>query len=139
MVADFILSNFSWDVPKLEDVFVKEDVQIINAIPISHTHEKDVLIWHYSADGCYNVKSGYSTLGFNQKFIAGSSNSNPFSFCWNSLWKLNLHNKIKIFLWRALKDSIPTYQNLIQRGINCNTLCFAFLSSFQGNLDEVAP
>ena len=54
--------------------------------------------------------------------------SKKYSGWWNSFWKLKLPNKIKVFVWRACKNILPTFGNLHKRKIadapcclKCNT------------------
>ena len=42
---------------------------------------------------------------------------------WRSLWKLHVPNKIKVFAWRALHDSLPTRENLARRRIVTDGTC----------------
>ncbi|KAK3205252.1 hypothetical protein Dsin_019298 [Dipteronia sinensis] len=45
--------------------------------------------------------------------------SNPSMMCkwWNSLWKLNIPPKVRIFIWRACLNTIPSLENLWKRKI----------------------
>ncbi|KAH9696776.1 putative reverse transcriptase/RNA-dependent DNA polymerase [Citrus sinensis] len=45
----------------------------------------------------------------------GCSRSN--SSKWSIIWKLSLPEKIKIFVWKATKNLLPTAENLCKRGI----------------------
>lgn len=42
---------------------------------------------------------------------------------WTLLWRLNIPNKGKIFLWSCYQEIIPTAVNLAGRGINCSPIC----------------
>nr|POE83317.1 hypothetical protein CFP56_39883 [Quercus suber] len=42
---------------------------------------------------------------------------------WRRIWALNVPNKIKHFLWRACRDSLPTKKNLLARNVTKNALC----------------
>ena len=39
------------------------------------------------------------------------------SSVWRKLWKLHIPNEIKVFVWRALHDILPTRENLVCRHI----------------------
>lgn len=41
---------------------------------------------------------------------------------WSLLWRLNIPPKVKHFLWRLLRDCLPTRQCLQQKGVNCTSL-----------------
>ena len=36
---------------------------------------------------------------------------------WRKIWKLHIPNKIKVFVWRALHDILPTHENLVHQRI----------------------
>ena len=43
--------------------------------------------------------------------------------CWRRIWSLSVPNKIKHFLWRACRESLPTKNNLRGRNVTRNALC----------------
>ena len=42
---------------------------------------------------------------------------------WNLIWKVKIPPKIGIFVWKVMHDSIPTFLNLCNRGINVHSRC----------------
>ncbi|KAK3212224.1 hypothetical protein Dsin_016930 [Dipteronia sinensis] len=111
-----------WNNQLVRRLFFKEDVEMILSIPLSNTCRDDSMTWHYTADGEYTVRSGYS-LGMCRMVadsnFGGSSNSgleNAESF-WKNLWRINVPKKIKLFLWKACNDWLPTRANLAMRWI----------------------
>ncbi|XP_065618488.1 uncharacterized protein LOC112001839 isoform X1 [Quercus suber] len=42
---------------------------------------------------------------------------------WNLIWKVKIPLKIGIFVWKVMHDSIPTFLNLCNRGINVHSTC----------------
>jgi hypothetical protein len=44
-----------WDLSMLESNFNKEEIQLIQSIPISYTNRKDVLIWKGTTNGLFSV------------------------------------------------------------------------------------
>ena len=72
----------------------------------------------------YQVHSGYHLLCELQgNEVASSSDIDGQRKFWKSLWKLNIPNKVKIFLWRACTNSIPTMLNLCKRKIVPSSAC----------------
>jgi hypothetical protein len=51
--------------------------------------------------------------------------SNPSNQCgiWKFIWKLNVSNPTKVFLWRACSDILPTRVNLRKRGVLDDDQC----------------
>ncbi|XP_042992296.1 uncharacterized protein LOC122318762 [Carya illinoinensis] len=42
---------------------------------------------------------------------------------WQSIWDLNIQGKVKLFMWRAVKDLLATRSNLVMRRIIDNSKC----------------
>ena len=42
---------------------------------------------------------------------------------WNLIWKIKIPLKIGIIVWKDMHDSIPTFLNLCNRGINVHSTC----------------
>ncbi|KAI5673215.1 hypothetical protein M9H77_13579 [Catharanthus roseus] len=55
-------------------------------------------------EGRFTVKYAYFTTNKHKFF----SNSMVKSRVWNSMWKVNIHNRLKHFLWRSISNMIPT-------------------------------
>ncbi|KAF7142379.1 hypothetical protein RHSIM_Rhsim05G0174000 [Rhododendron simsii] len=49
----------AWNKDKLRLVISKEEIQAISLIPVSFFQREDSLVWHYSSNGVYTVKSGW--------------------------------------------------------------------------------
>ncbi|KAL0322803.1 UNVERIFIED_CONTAM: hypothetical protein Sangu_1899600 [Sesamum angustifolium] len=59
-VSDFIdPHSHEWDVTKIRQFLRPIDSDLILGIPLSQTGEQDVLIWHYSRNGVFSVRSAY--------------------------------------------------------------------------------
>ncbi|KAK3193675.1 hypothetical protein Dsin_024985 [Dipteronia sinensis] len=102
--------------------FCKEDSDAILRIPISASHADDVLIWHYDKSGAYSVKSGY-WLGCSLHEAAYSSGMGDLVSWWKFLWKAPISSKVKIFIWKACQNWLPTMYNLSCRGIQVTNRC----------------
>ena len=80
------------------------------------------MIWHHDKKGQYTVRSGYqAALGL--KFGEIPTSSIGGSHGWSMIWNLNLPGKIKIFIWRATKNLLPTSENLWKRKILEEPVC----------------
>ncbi|KAL5794824.1 hypothetical protein ACOSP7_003418 [Xanthoceras sorbifolium] len=105
-------SSHSWDLAKLDQIFVAADRDSILEIPLSFGDCADSLIWHFDKSGEYSVKLS----------LSGSSSS-PNSKWWLALWNLNIPPKIKIFIWRVCHNAIPSLCNLCSRKIVVDPCC----------------
>jgi hypothetical protein len=108
----------------LENMFCKEEVQIIRSLPISVSNREDRSIWRGTKNGIFSVRSAY----YLQQEIDGqgeasSSSQAGFSEVWSSIWKLKIPNVEKNFLWRACNEISLTRSNLFKRKIVEDPLC----------------
>ncbi|KAK3204344.1 hypothetical protein Dsin_018390 [Dipteronia sinensis] len=97
-----ITPSSAWNVEFVKNVFCEEDTTAILSIPISKSRAKDSIQCHYDQKG----------------FISNLS----FSW-WKSLWKLQIPSKIKLFLWKAYNNMLPTCEIFAQRNIPVVSLC----------------
>ena len=110
-VADLISQENNWDQRKVRQWFMDEDAAEILRIPLSRRPRMDEVIWHFDKKGQYSVKSGYQ-LALKIKNPDKPSCSSKGLHHWNLLWTLQLPEKIKIFMWRASHNLLPTADNL---------------------------
>ena len=121
-VSELILPNQQWNESMINQSFARMDADIIKSIPLPRTPQEDEIIWHYDKKGLYSVKSGYQ-LALKIKFPEPPTSSAGASQEWQNLWKLNLPGKIKIFVWKAAKNFLPTAENLWRRKILQEPIC----------------
>ncbi|XP_058776247.1 uncharacterized protein LOC131650559 [Vicia villosa] len=121
-VSNFIDHDlWCWNSHALARVFSPADIHNISSIPLSRRSPEDALIWHFSADGVYSVKSAYHVL--NRERVANILGPSVSSSIWRKIWKVPLPSKIRYFLWRLAKDILPTRSNLQRKGILLENLC----------------
>ncbi|KAK2656630.1 hypothetical protein Ddye_009682 [Dipteronia dyeriana] len=114
-----LLKNLTGEIQRL---CIRGDVQEILRIPLGTANIADAVLWHFDKRGFYTVKSGYC-IG---QELAGSpsvSNNITVGRWWLSLWKLDIPLKIKIFIWKASHEWIPTRGNLSKIGIQMDNRC----------------
>lgn len=121
-MADLINQTGEWDSHLVSSFFCVEDKEIILSIPISPCILQDSWLWHYDKRARYSVKSGYKLL-MHQKSSMLSTSYGYTGDQWKSIWDLSVPAKVKIFLWRAAHDHIPTVQNLYTRGVDVVPVC----------------
>ncbi|KAH9800659.1 hypothetical protein KPL71_000753 [Citrus sinensis] len=84
--------------------------------------EEDVALWHFDKRREYTVKSGYQ-IALNLKFPNAPTNSENGSRHWKFLWMLDLPEKIKIFMWRVIKNILHTAKHLWKRKSLQDPIC----------------
>ncbi|KAL0312576.1 UNVERIFIED_CONTAM: hypothetical protein Sradi_5656900 [Sesamum radiatum] len=117
-VADLIDPiNRSWKGEVIDNLLWPEDAIIIKDIPLGRNSSPDIQVWHYTKSGTFSVKSAYhvTTSLLSQYNSSKSGQSSSWSRAWAGIWSARVPNKIKVFLWRACKEAIPTTANLIRR------------------------
>jgi len=113
-----------WDPGKLEGCFLPWEAELVGRILVSEGWDEDILIWPLTSDGEYGVQSTYRMLVEVEKLALQSSSSSVQSQdVWKKIWKLQVPNKIRHFLWRAAKNSLPTKMNLKARHILVDDTC----------------
>ncbi|KAK2637553.1 hypothetical protein Ddye_032345 [Dipteronia dyeriana] len=113
-----------WNLGKINQYFLPIDRDEILSIPISWNGGQDFLKWHYDKRGEFSVKSGYD-LAVKDRLQSSSSNTSKSSRWWNSLWKLNIPPKVRIFAWRACMNEIPSLETLWKRKIIVDPRCIS--------------
>jgi ribonuclease HI len=126
-VEDLIdpMSN-QWDLEVLQGLFYEEDVKDIMKIPICRGME-DHVAWHPDKKGLFSVKSAYHlgmSLKAHKRGVASSSGTiQEIDPLWKQLWRMKLPGKVKIFLWRLARNSLPTRMNISRKKIELDTRC----------------
>ena len=96
---------------------------MVQSIPFCNSSAEVKLIWPYTSLGQYIVHSGYKFLAkenLNNPTIMGPNQDNGV---WKLVWGLSLPNKVKNFLWRACRNSMPAKVNLRKRMILTFDIC----------------
>ncbi|MCH84500.1 putative ribonuclease H protein [Trifolium medium] len=112
-------SESKWHITKVQQLFNQEDAAAILQIPLQFLNEDDVLIWRFSRNGNYSVRSDYYHL----MEVVIENNHLKVEGNWNKMWKLNIPKKVKIFLWRSLRECLPVKERLIRKGVQCDPKC----------------
>ena len=120
----FLPSSRIWNEELIDQSFYSWKVEIIKSIPVSKYAAADALIWHLSTNGEYTVRSAYKLLvGLQLQGQASSSNVEVGKSLWNNIWKLRVPNKVWHFVWRAVRNSLPTKLNLHKCQVVSEGLC----------------
>ncbi|WVZ74299.1 LOW QUALITY PROTEIN: hypothetical protein U9M48_022500 [Paspalum notatum var. saurae] len=118
----------NWDRDLVQDIFWEVDAKHILSIPLSRNTE-DLLAWHFDEKGLFSVKSAYHVLHDkerrNQGRQEGGTSRAGGGSCsdWKKIWSLNCQPKIKQFVWRLAKNSLPWRRSIVRRGMQIDTRC----------------
>jgi hypothetical protein len=100
----------------LFDFFELETVAAIQKIRIPFFSRPDKLMWIKEPKGQFFVKSAYNTC----QETSTSHSQDPL---WKKLWKLKVHDRVKMLLWRIASNVLPTKDNLAKRLGSIDTDC----------------
>uniref|UniRef100_A0A7N2M3W7 Reverse transcriptase zinc-binding domain-containing protein n=1 Tax=Quercus lobata TaxID=97700 RepID=A0A7N2M3W7_QUELO len=93
---------------------------MVRRIQVLETWSEDILIWTHTLDGEYSVRSAYHILVVEEGQGMPNSSSSGDS---KEFWKIRAPNRIRHFLWQAVKDLFPTKQNLNAQHVPVNITC----------------
>lgn len=116
----------TWDIRKIFNSFPRNQAAKIVDTTLLPEGEKDRLIWPFTKNGSYEVKSGYhgeKNRRNNLDCNACSSSSSVDSNFWKQIWNAKISPKIKTFIWKACRNAISTKQNLFRRKLTDSSLC----------------
>ncbi|KAJ1379745.1 Ribonuclease H-like superfamily [Sesbania bispinosa] len=99
-VADMCDINGNWSFCKFTNLLPQEVIlEIQGRMGPSTSLGRDTPIWALGQDGLFSVKTAYNLV--NQPF-------RDHERCWNLVWKKNIPQRTKVFLWLLLKGGLPT-------------------------------
>lgn len=98
-----------WNRRLIKEMFLQVDIPCITSIPLL----SDSLIWPYSKESIYIVRSCYHWLMERQNMDSPKR---------QKLWKLTIPPKFKLFFWRLLHSAIPCNVNLQKGGSDSSAL-----------------
>ena len=107
--------TFTWDLQAVDTHFLPMDGELIRSILLSGRRQEDFWAWHYEKSGVFSVRSAYRMLVTTRERRSNWIEHNPGRSDveadqkdWTDLWSVKVPSKIRVFLWRLAKHSIPT-------------------------------
>lgn len=111
-VADLINGGtMEWKELTLQNMFAKDVIKEILAIPINHYPTADVLCWIANKTRDYTVRSRYNNQHSKSNKpdpSKATSSYQPPRQLWTKIWNLRVPPKVRIFLWSICQDALPT-------------------------------
>jgi hypothetical protein len=116
--------SMCWNLDLIRQLFFPRDVELITSIPLSRRCPCDLLIWSATRQSIFTVKSAYNMLLVQQSRDEPSSSSvDKSGSFWNGIWAAKVQPKIKLFIWCACQDILPTLANLFRQGVSYSYSC----------------
>ena len=115
-VSELITSmTASWNRQLVQQTFMPMDAIAILGMPICTRNIADFWAWFHEKNGTFTVKSAYKMLVATRKMreawleeVPCPSSSRAEEGAWKTLWKTEVPGKVRMFLWRLSKQSLPT-------------------------------
>ena len=88
---------------------------------------QDSLVWLFTKNGRYSVKSGYHVVKLLKMAESSSGEASVHrasTSLWSRVWKVRVPNKVKLFSWRACQNILPTWDNLVRRRVMEDASCY---------------
>ncbi|KAF6139269.1 hypothetical protein GIB67_021479 [Kingdonia uniflora] len=109
----FEANSRTWDTHLFCSIFHADIADKITAIPLSRFLDKDVLRWKQEKNGILMVRSAHNySIRDNSNADPTQSASDVEGFTWDHIWNMTMPFHIQLFLWKAIKNGLPTKTNL---------------------------
>ena len=105
----------SWIDAKLSELFDDESITAIKRIVLPSAPRPNKLIWILNPKGNFTVKSA---IRANQVNVDEASNE-----YWKKIWKLKIHDRYKLLVWRIATGILPTKLNIAHKMGITDTCC----------------
>ncbi|PWA65244.1 hypothetical protein CTI12_AA315820 [Artemisia annua] len=80
----------------------------------------DTIYWLNSSHGQFSCKTAYFLALDMFEEIEQNDTEGPIKL-WSAIWKANVPNKIKLFIWWALRNYVPTAENMLIRRLTLSS------------------
>jgi hypothetical protein len=113
-----------WNISVVSDVFMEDEAKSICQMVVSPLSHGDRLVWMGNKTGHYTVRSGYHLAMEGLDREEGStSDYSRMSQLWQNVWNFRGPRALRMFLWRACNNILPTKENLFKRKIVDDPQC----------------
>jgi ribonuclease HI len=113
-----------WKTDLVSRIFGVAEAEAICSIPVCPRTRQDKLVWLGTKHGVYTVRSAYHMGMENGVQDEGScSNAHLIAGIWKGVWKVKCATVVKMFLWQACNNILPTKERLFKRHISDDPLC----------------
>ena len=125
-VAQLLQENGEWNIPLLQRYFLQVDVDAILQIRPPLRQHDDVLAWAHTRTGVFSVRSAYwLAMEEQRRPNQGATSRAPDGqrAIWKSLWGCPVPQKVRIFAWKLVTNSLATWDNKHRRNMEVSNIC----------------
>ncbi|KAL9816039.1 putative ribonuclease H domain, reverse transcriptase zinc-binding domain-containing protein [Arabidopsis thaliana] len=115
-------TTLEWDRGLIQQTIPEFEIEILE-IHLSKLGAEDSYAWLPAKNGAYSARSGYYE-SIRSIPLSPQHVSPVTDFKWTKeIWKINTSPKMKFFMWKAMRGSLPVGENLRLRQINEEARC----------------
>lgn len=119
LVQELWDADVGWKMEMFADYLSARVLQTIEAFELQEDEEAiDKIFWNGERLGGFSVKSALRIIRNEYVQLTGNS------ACWKKVWRLQLPQRIKFFLWLLFHDRLMTNSNRFLRWITTDPRCF---------------
>ncbi|KAF7802371.1 putative ribonuclease H-like domain, reverse transcriptase zinc-binding domain-containing protein [Senna tora] len=109
-----------WRMDVLRQNFSEDEVSAILKL-LQHTRRsEDQWSWSLTTHGGFTVKSAYHAI---HNATQEQATDMEYGHVWSRIWKMKTLPSTKLFIWRAVKNILPTGDALSRRGMDVDGAC----------------
>ncbi|KAF7802727.1 uncharacterized protein G2W53_041838 [Senna tora] len=114
------LENRRWRLEFMQQYFSADEITTRTMLPQNARRRDDRWTWSLTTHGGFSVKTAYHA---NHAATNTLDTDVDYSNVWRLIWKMNTLPSTKLFLWRAVKNILPTIEALCRCGMEINENC----------------
>ncbi|XP_021773521.1 uncharacterized protein LOC110737469 [Chenopodium quinoa] len=121
-VCDIITNEATWDEEKAATILPSQSCAALRGLCPLPVGNEDDIIWRHSKNGECSARIGYD-------FIANSKEDYPTTYSQSTdrgaqqIWKLDVSNKWKVFLWKIRSRALQVGYEFMKRNLPFPTSC----------------
>ncbi|XP_056685539.1 uncharacterized protein [Spinacia oleracea] len=112
-----------WALDELSTILTPNETEAIKAMKLAESEQEDLLSWPHTRNGVFSVRSAYHLEVQRKNGNVGPSVGDHNLDVWRKTWKALTPSRVKVTMWRALKNGLPTMNVLARRGLNVDCIC----------------
>ncbi|KAF7801983.1 reverse transcriptase [Senna tora] len=102
-----------WRRELMRQYFSEDEITAITRLPLNARKHDDRWTWSLTQQGGFSVKTAYHATHSTQNTMEADMD---YSKVWRVIWKMNTLPSTKLFIWRVVKEILPTIEALCRRG-----------------------
>jgi len=107
--------NGRWDEETVRSRFMPCDAELILSLPLCPSWPEDKIIWHFTTDGEFSVRSAYHVARARLHDQRATSSTPSTTALWKTIWRMDAPPRIKLFGWKVGSQILATKVNLATR------------------------